>query len=331
MITATGQSHPNIALIKYWGDLDPDLHIPANGSISMNLDGLFTRTQVTFDTGLATDELAINGGAQGGQALQRVSDLLDRVRRMAGMECRARVISENNFPMGVGIASSASAFAALALAASQAAGLQLDEAGLSRLARTGSGSACRSIPGGFVEWMAGDSDESSYAVSLWSPDHWELIDCIAIVSHQHKSTASRQGHLLANTSPLQAARVADAPRRLDLCRQALRDKDIELLARVVEQDSDLMHSVMMTSNPPLYYWQPATLRVMNEVRNWRDHGWPVLYTVDAGPNVHAICLANHAGKVAGELGQIPGVEQVLFAKPGGPAHLEPAPDQPLEI
>jgi len=125
--------------------------------------------------------------------------------------------------------------------------------------------------------------------------------------------------------------VADAPRRLDMCRRALHGKDIELLARVVEQDSDLMHSVMMTSTPPLRYRQPATLGIMRQVRNWRDYGWPVLYTVDAGPNVHVICLASHAEKVAGELGQIPGVEQVLLARPGGPARLEPSPTDLLKI
>ena len=324
MTTATAQSHPNIAFIKYWGDLDPNLHLPANGSISMNLDGLYTRTQVTFEPNCSADELTINGQAQTGQALERVSAMLERVRLMAGMELRAQVTSENNFPMGAGIASSASAFAALALAASHAAGLRLDEARLSRLARTGSGSACRSIPGGYVEWQMGSSDETSYAVSILPADHWELADCIAIVNLQHKSTGSKQGHLLASTSPLQAARVADAPRRLDLCRRALLSKDIELLAGVVEHDSDLMHSVMMTSTPPLHYWQPATLAIMQAVRDWRAHDWPVLYTVDAGPNVHVICLSSFIDTISAELRHIPGVTQVLIAHPAGPARIEPA-------
>lgn len=323
MTTATAIAHPNIALIKYWGDNDPDLHIPSNGSISMNLDGLYTRTRVSFNPHLEVDELTINGQAQRGQALERVSSLLDRVRLMARMNHRAQVTSENNFPMGTGIASSASAFAALALAASQAAGMQLDESQLSRLARTGSGSACRSIPAGFVEWLAGNSDKSSYAVSLWPADHWELVDCIAIISRQHKSTVSEQGHLLASTSPLQAARVADAPRRLELCRRALQTEDIELLAQVVEQDSDMMHGVMMTSTPALHYWQPATLRVMEAVRIWRKNSWPVFYTVDAGPNVHVLCLSSHVDQVVSGLAQIPDVNQVLVASPGGAARIEP--------
>ena len=145
-------------------------------------------------------------------------------------------MSENNFPTGAGIASSASAFAALALAASKAAGLDLPEAELSRLARRGSGSACRSIPGGFVEWQSGTGDEDSFAVSISPPDHWALADCIAVVSAEHKPTGSTEGHALAGTSPLQNARVADAPRRLDVCREAILNRDFNMLAEIIEHD-----------------------------------------------------------------------------------------------
>ncbi len=153
--------------------------------------------------------------------------------------------------MGAGIASSASAFAALALAASAAAGLKLSEKDLSRLARRGSGSACRSIPGGFVEWQAGQDDDTSYAVSIAPPEHWALVDCIAIVSQEHKPTGSAEGQALAHTSLLQAARLADAPRRLEICRRAILDRDFAAFAEVVELDSNLMHAVMMTSSSPL--------------------------------------------------------------------------------
>ncbi len=210
--TATAISCPNIALIKYWGNLDHQLRLPANGSISMILGGLTTRTQVTFDPQFDADTLSLNGRRAGSQALQRVSEFLGHVRRMAGLSTYAAVVSENNFPTGAGIASSASAFAALSLAASTAAGLTLDESQLSRLARTGSGSACRSVPGGFVEWQMGD-DETSYAYSIAPADYWELVDCIAVISRVHKPTGSTEGHALADTSPLQAARVATAPDR----------------------------------------------------------------------------------------------------------------------
>ena len=133
---------------------------------------------------------------------------------MAGIPTYARVESQNNFPTGAGLASSASGFAALSLAASQAAGLELDEKDLSRLARTGSGSACRSIPGGFVEWQAGSNDEDSYAYSIAPPNHWDIVDCVALVSQDEKTVSSTSGHSLASTSILQPSRLADAPRRL---------------------------------------------------------------------------------------------------------------------
>jgi diphosphomevalonate decarboxylase len=248
--------------------------------------------------------------------------LLAQVRRLAGFHQYAQVTSENNFPTGAGIASSASAFAALALAGATAAGLSLDEQQLSRLARTGSGSACRSVPGGFVEWQAGVSDEDSYAFSIAAPEHWALADCIALISQEHKDVSSREGHVLADTSPLQQARLADTPRRLSLCRQALLERDFALLADVVEMDCLMMHAVMQTSNPPLLYWQPATLAVMQAVVAWRRLGLPVFFTIDAGPNVHVFCPAEQVLQVEALLRQVQGVQEVLTALPGGPARLE---------
>jgi diphosphomevalonate decarboxylase len=319
---ATAIAHPNIAFIKYWGDQDACLRIPANGSLSMNLDGLQTRTQVTFDSNLIADTLTINGEAMIGSGLGRVSELLERVRDMAGFFFAAAIESTNNFPMGAGIASSASAFSALSLAASAAAGLHLSEKELSRLARTGSGSACRSTPGGFVEWQAGSMDEDSYAFTIAPPEHWELVDCIVIVSQAHKSVGSSAGHALALTSPIQPARVADAPRRLEICRRAILERDFQPFAEIIELDSNLMHAIMITSTPPLLYWQPATLAVMRAVQDWRRAGLPVAYTIDAGPNVHVLTPANWAVEVVARLAEIEGVEQVLTALPGGAAYLE---------
>ena len=322
MTTATAQACANIAFIKYWGDRDTALRIPSNGSISMNLEGLYTRTEVSFSPKLKKDTLTINAFPISGPGLSRVSAFLDRVRQMAGMKLCAQVVSQNNFPVGAGLASSASAFAALSLAASAAAGLQLSERDLSRLARTGSGSACRSLPGGFVEWQAGESDADSFAFSIAPPDHWPLADCIAIVSQAHKFTGSTEGHARAHTSPLQVARQAEVPRLLEECRRATLERDFEALAVLTELDCHLMHAVMMTSSPPLLYWQPATLSVMQAVRAWRTRGLPTCYTIDAGPNVHVICEAGAAAQVSALLGEIPGVSQVLVAPPGGPARLE---------
>ena len=322
MPSATAIALPNIALIKYWGDRDPRLRLPSTGSISMNLAGLFTRTSVAFDPAFQTDALTLNGRLLKGQALSRVSALLSQVRLLAGLRLYAQVVSENNFPMGAGIASSASAFAALALAASSAAGLELNQKQLSRLARTGSGSACRSMPGGFVEWQPGTGDDDSYAFSIAPPEHWALTDCIAMISQEHKDVGSREGHVLAASSPLQAARVADTPRRLTICRRAILERDFDALADISEMDCHQMHAVMQTSTPRLVYWQPATLAVMQAVVAWRKSGLPVFFTIDAGPNVHVICLADEVLRVEALLRQIPGVQDVLTALPGGPARLE---------
>lgn len=286
----------------------------------MNLEGLFTRTSVTFGK-QKQDSLSINDHSISGKGLERVTAILDLVRQAAGIVLQAEVISENNFPTGAGIASSAAAFAALAVAATKAAGLEWSEAQISRLARLGSGSASRSIPAGFVEWQMGTGDEDCFAVSIAPPEHWALADCVAIVAAGHKATGSTEGHALAPSSPLQAARVTDAPRRLEICRRAILERDFATFANIIELDSDMMHAVMMTSQPALFYWKPATLAVMETVRSWRADGLPVAYTIDAGPNVHVICPQTEMTQVAALLREIPGVSQVLTAAVGGAAAL----------
>ena len=319
--TATAVAHPNIAFIKYWGNQDKNLRIPLNSSLSMNLAGLETRTTVRFDPQLDKDNLTINGKPANKVSLERVTAFLDHLRQLAGKSQFAQVRSTNNYPAGAGIASSAAAFAALALAGSSALGLELSERQLSALARRGSGSAARSIPGGFVEWHAGSHDEDSYAETIAPIDQWDLIDCIAIVQMQHKAVGSTRGHSLAASSPLQAARVADAPRRLEICRTALLNRDFTAFAEIVELDSNLMHAVMMTSRPPLLYWAPESLAIMKTVSAWRRKNIEACYTLDAGPNAHVICTTSHAVKVKALLEEMPGVQAVLSAPPGGPAKI----------
>ncbi len=319
---ATAEAHPNIAFIKYWGNRDHEARLPSNGSLSMNLAALTTRTRVAFRPDLSADRLILQGREVTGPALARVSRVLSLVRAWSGVARYAEVRSENNFPTGAGIASSASAFAALAVAAAAAAGLDLSEQALSRLARWGSGSASRSVPAGFVEWLPGTSDEDSYAVSIAPPEHWDLVDCIALVSTEHKAVGSSQGHRLAESSPYQAVRVADAPRRLALCREAILQRDFEALADIVELDCHMMHAVMQTSTPALLYWEPATVRVMQAVRRWRTReGLPVAYTIDAGPNVHVLCPRAVSEEVQRRLQALPGVQRVLASGPGGAARL----------
>jgi diphosphomevalonate decarboxylase len=321
MATTAAQAFANIAFIKYWGNRNDRLRLPSNGSISMNLSGLATQTCVSFEPGLKEDCLILNQASLTGKSLRRLTSFLNSVRRMAGRELFARVTSENNFPTGAGIASSASAYAALALAASHALGMHLGEIELSRLARLGSGSAARSVPGGFVEWQMGEGDADSYAFSIAPPDHWNLVDLIAIVANEHKPVGSTEGHHLANSSPLQAARLASAPQRLEICRQAILKRDFTALSEVTELDSNLMHAVMMTSRLPLFYWQPASLALMKQVPSWRKAGLPVCYTLDAGPNVHLICQSSAVEAVRAALAGMPGVLRTIQAHPGGPAQL----------
>jgi diphosphomevalonate decarboxylase len=167
----------------------------------------------------------------------------------------------------------------------------------------------------------GTGDDDSIAVSIAPPDHWNLVDCVAVVNAAHKKTGSTEGHAIAGTSPLQIARVADTPRRLDICRTAILNKDFESFANIIEHDSDIMHSVMMTSTPPLMYWQSATIGIFHEVRAWRASGLPVGYTVDAGANVHVICLGEYAKEVEKRLREFPGVTDVLVAGVGGAARI----------
>jgi diphosphomevalonate decarboxylase len=319
--SATAVSHPNIAFIKYWGNRDADLRIPLNGSISMNLDGLETRTRVSFDSNFLNDSLILNNISSESSSLKRVSEFMGIIRKMASISYYARVESNNNFPTGAGIASSAAAFSALALAGSKAAGLDLDERSLSRLARRGSGSASRSIPDGFVEWMPGTSDEDSFSVSIAPANSWKLMDIIAVVKAGEKKVGSSEGHNLAHTSPLQLARVEDAARRLNQCRDAVLYKDFDALAAVMELDSDMMHSVMMTSNPALFYWEPASLAIIKEIPFWRKSGVPCAYTLDAGPNVHILCPSGYAQKVKELLGGMAGITDIITASAGGPTRL----------
>jgi diphosphomevalonate decarboxylase len=270
---------------------------------------------------LGDDAVAIDCRRAPPAARRRVIQQLDIVREQAGISDRAEVASASDFPTGAGLASSASAFAALTLAASAAARLDLPPAVLSRLARRGSGSASRSIFGGFVEWRAGDDDGSSYAEPIAGREHWPLVDLIAIITTDPKEVGSTEGHQLAETSPFQAGRIAAAPLRLEACRRALIERDFDLLAEVVEHDCHVMHAVMQTSSPPLLYWTPASVEVMRSVRDWRAGGQRVGYTLDAGPNVHCLCPVDFSAEIAERLRNVPGVTGVLAAGPGEAARL----------
>lgn len=312
---ATAVAHANIAFIKYWGVTDGRLNLPDNPSVSMTLSALSTKTTVEFRAEQATDIVRIDGHAAIGPAHARVVAHLDRLRTLTDIRHRALVVSENSFPVGTGLASSASAFAALSLAAAQAAGVQLDAAALSRLARQGSGSACRSVFGGYVLWE-GERHESSFARQIAPPEHWDLRDVIAVVSSKPKDVGSRDGHLRAGTSPLHAARQSSVPSLMRRVLKGIEERDLHAMGRAIEVDALTMHAVMMTSQPALIYWEPPTVAVIKALQRWRKEGLGVYLTIDAGPNVHCLCHAEDADQVEANLRALGAVQSTLHSGPG---------------
>lgn len=322
---ATAIAHPNIAFIKYWGNFDNRLRMPLNDSLSMNLEALKTETTVEFDPALEADEVTIGGEPADDKARARVVEQLDRVRQEAKSETKARVTSENSFPASAGLASSASAFAALTVAAAHAAGLELTERQLSVLARRGSGSAARSVPAGFTEWLAAtnttSTSDQSYARQLMPPDAWDLRDVIALVSADAKTVGSSEGHALANSSPFLGERMSRLPIRYHRVRHELLAKNLAGMGPDVEAEAIELHMLAMTSRPPIFYWAPGTVRVMDAVRRWRADGLLAYYTLDAGPNVHILVEAENADEVAKRVSELDQVQQVLVSGPGGAARL----------
>jgi len=319
--SVTAKAHPNIAFIKYWGNQDDSLRLPSNGSISMNLANLSTTTTVSINPKLNSDQLELNGTTQKGPTLGRTQQYLNLIRKIFKREGFLEIKSTNNFPISAGIASSASAFAALSIAIAHLYRLHLQQKELSAIARLGSGSACRSIPPGYCEWETGSSHEQSFAITIAPEYHWRLWDCIALVKSKPKNVSSTKGHSKADSSPLQHARIMDTSRRLDICRNAIINKDFGALSEIIELDSNIMHAVMMTSKPPIMYWKPTSLLIMHEVKKMRQKGIAAAYTLDAGSNVHVICTEASYEKVEANLQDIPGVIKILKSPTGGGACL----------
>jgi diphosphomevalonate decarboxylase len=320
---ALAQAQPNIALVKYWGKRDAALNLPESGSLSITLDSLRTRTHVRFDAVLRRDEMSLDG-APHAPAPQRVSTCLDLLRRRAGVSLHARVDSENDFPTSAGLASSSSGFAALVVAAAAALGLALEPRELSLIARRGSGSAARSIFGGFVEMAAGvrDDGEDACAAPLLRAADWPLAVVIAITSRLPKATGSSAGmELTRATSPFYPAWLAATTADLAEARDAVARRDFAVLAAVSERNCLRMHAAMLASRPPLLYMNGATVECVHRIRALRDEeGLGTFFTVDAGPQVKAVCLPSDAPRVAAELRTVPGALAVLVGGLGEGAH-----------
>lgn len=320
MSSATAYAHTNIALVKYWGKRDDGgraLNLPAVGSLSLTLDRFGTETTVELVDGVAEDTLTLDGEERSGPEVARVAAFLDLVRARAGSPRRARVTSRNDVPTAAGLASSASAFCALALAASRAFGLALDERQLSMLARRGSGSAARSVFGGFAIMHRGQRDdgEDCFAEPITSALDARLVVVRCGSGPKDVGSTSGMGHS-QRTSPYWSAWEETHPRDLDDARAALAAADLPRLGEVMEHSTLKMHATTFSARPAFFYWTPVTLAALSAVRALRARGTGAWATMDAGPHVKVLCAPADAPAVAAALSEVPGVVGVDVAAPG---------------
>ena len=322
---AHATAHANIALAKYWGKSDLVHNLPAVPSISLTLEELTTETEVCFEPGRQHDDFVLDGRPATKRELQRAVALLDRVRRAARIDHRARVTSHNRFPTAAGLASSASGFAALAAAATRAVGHDVDQTSLSALARRSSASAARSIYGGFVELCAGVPGEDDLAAhQIAPPTHWDVRLVVAFTAAGPKSVSSTEAMQRSrSTSPFYDAWIEAAPGWSETVKRAIHDRDLEALGVAMEQSTLSFHCCAITSQPSTLYWGPATISALHTVTALRADGVPVWSTMDAGPHVKALCEAEHAPRVRDALTHTPGVLRVLVATPGSGVEVSP--------
>lgn len=317
MTQATAVAHPNIALVKYWGKRNIPLNLPAVPSVSLTLSDFCTTTTVHWDT--PSDQMQLNGSPAPHEVARKGFKFLDL---MVPKRPPCRIVSHNNFPTAAGLASSASGFAALTLAASRASGLNHSDAELSALARQGSGSACRSLWGGWVLWQKGTdpSGRDSHGVPLHGQDYWDLNLVVAVASSAKKAMGSTQGMThTKQTSPYYSAWVDTADADVLKALQALQDKDFTTLGEVMEHSTMKMHACMMGARPSLRYLKPASFAVLSEIEALRQKGVESYATMDAGPNVKVLCRPKDAAIVAERIRPL--VEQVHVLSPGPDAHV----------
>ena len=329
MSEACAIAHPNVALSKYWGKREGGGNFPAVPSLSVTLSGLETRTRVRFDASLHEDRLVLNGERADGAIQARASELLDRVRRASGETRFAEVRTRNDFPTASGLASSASGFAALALAATHAAGLTWDTAKVSDLARRSSASAARSLFGGFVELLAGAPDAGAEgthedvvlaAESVAPPGHLALTILVCVTTEARKTVGSSEGmRRTMSASPYARAWIEEAPRLHARLRAALLARDFVAVGELAEASALAMHASAMAAG--VIYWTGATLDALAAVRALRAAGTQAFASIDAGPHVKVLARASEAARVRDAMSSTPGVMRVIEARPGEGARL----------
>lgn len=320
MFKGKARAYTNIALIKYWGKKNESLILPMNNSLSLTLDAFYTETEASFSEAYTEDQFYLDNQLQDEKATKKISTFLDIVREKAGTTKKAKVISQNFVPTAAGLASSASGLAALAGACNEALKLGLDDQALSRLARRGSGSACRSIFGGFVEWEKGHDDQSSYAHPISSDgfeDHLAMV--FLLLNEQKKDVSSRDGmRRTVETSSFYQGWLDSVEADLYQLKQAIKTKNFQLLGETMEQNGLKMHGTTLAARPPFTYWSPDSLKAMQAVRDLRNQGIPCYFTMDAGPNVKVLVQKDHLDKVKTAFSDLFSSQQVIsaFAGPG---------------
>lgn len=311
---AVALAHPNIALSKYWGKRQGGGNVPAVPSLSVTLAGLATTTRVAFDDALSSDTLLLNGAPAPEAALGRAAELLDRVRAAAGHTLRARVESHNDFPTASGLASSASGFAALALAAVRAAGLDWDAARVADLARQSSASAARSLFGGFVEL------DGEHARPVAPAGALDLTVLVCVTTEAPKAVSSRSGMAeTAAKSPYYAAWLETAPRIHHALKAALLAGDLERTGELAEESALAMHASAFAAG--IVYVSGATLEALAAVRALRSEGLAAYATMDAGPHLKCLVRTSDVPRATARLSRCPGVLRVIEAVAGEGARL----------
>lgn len=318
MFKGKARAYTNIALIKYWGKKNEELILPMNNSLSLTLDAFYTETEVIFSDSYMVDEFYLDGTLQDEKATKKVSQFLDLFRKEAGLSLKASVISQNFVPTAAGLASSASGLAALAGACNTALKLGLDDLSLSRFARRGSGSACRSIFCGFVEWEKGHDDLSSYAKPVPSDSfEGDLAMVFVLINDQKKEVSSRNGmRRTVETSSFYQGWLDSVEGDLYQLKQAIKTKDFQLLGETMERNGLKMHGTTLAAQPPFTYWSPDSLKAMDAVRQLRKQGIPCYFTMDAGPNVKVLVENSHLSEVQETFTKLFSKEQVITAHAG---------------
>lgn len=316
---ATAMANTNIALIKYWGKRDEKLFLPMNSSLSITLDSFFTITTVEFSKSFNKDIFFLNEVQVTDKESNKVFNFLNKVRDFAGTNVHARISSENRVPTAAGFASSASGFAALAAAATRALDLQLSEKELSIIARQGSGSACRSVYGGFVEWQKGIriDGKDSFAKQILNEKQWNISILSVLLAAEQKEVSSTDGmKRTVETSPFYSGWINTVEKDLEETKEAISSRDFEKLGVIVEANAMKMHGTMFGAKPPILYWQRGTIDVIHNIHKLRSAGIYAYFTIDAGPNVKVLCLPKDEKIVYESLLSLTDVQEIIICHPG---------------